>query len=240
MDVVIIQFMEYRVLIVVLCKCEKMKLILVQLNVILWLVLVGFLLIWEVVFWLGLILLQVLFVFSVVVVIGWCLLVNGLLFQYLGVSFVWVVVGFVIGGGIGFVLGVLVGFLWLVEVVLDRFIQMICVILFLVMLLLVIVWFGVDEMGKIFMVLLVVMFFIYINIVLGICQVDLKLLELVCVIGLLWNVMICWIILLGVMLLILIGVCYVLVVVWLVLVIVEIVVIMWGIGFLVMDVWEFL
>lgn len=207
---------------------------------ILWIVLLVLLLVWEVLVCVGVFLLQVLFVFSKVLQMVLNLIVQGCLLLDFGVSFLCVVVGFVIGGSIGFVFGMLVGFLCLVEVLVDCSVQMVCVVFFLVVLLLVIVWFGVGEGGKVFLVLLGVLFFIYINIVLGICQVDFKLLELGCVIGLFNWILICCIVLFGVLLLILVGVCYVLVVVWLVLVIVEIIVVNIGIGLLVMDVCEFL
>ncbi|MCZ0963398.1 ABC transporter permease subunit [Paracoccus benzoatiresistens] len=91
---------------------------------------------------------------------------------------------FTLGGIIGFVLGILVGFSRLAEALLDCSIQMIRAIPFLALLPLVIIWFGVDESGKIFLVSLAVLFSIYTNTVLGIRQVDPKLLELARVTGL--------------------------------------------------------
>lgn len=194
-----IQLTEHRALTAAPRKREKTKLTLVQLNVISWLAPVGFLLIWEAASRLGLISPQVLPAPSAVAATGWRLLANGSLFQHLGASLARAAVGFAIGGGIGFALGVLVGFSRLAEAVLDRSIQMIRAIPFLAMLPLVIVWFGVDETGKIFMVSLAVMFPIYINTVLGIRQVDPKLLELARVTGLSWKATIRRIILPGAM-----------------------------------------
>ncbi|WP_341870298.1 ABC transporter permease subunit [Paracoccus shanxieyensis] len=235
-----IQLTEHRVLTAAPRKREKTKLTLVQLNVISWLAPVGFLLIWEAASRLGLISPQVLPAPSAVAATGWRLLANGSLFQHLGASLARAAVGFAIGGGIGFALGVLVGFSRLAEAVLDRSIQMIRAIPFLAMLPLVIVWFGVDETGKIFMVSLAVMFPIYINTVLGIRQVDPKLLELARVTGLSWNATIRRIILPGAMPSILTGVRYALAVAWLALVIAETVATTRGIGFLAMDAREFL
>ncbi|MTH63995.1 ABC transporter permease subunit [Paracoccus sp. DK608] len=234
------QLTEHRVLTAAPRKREKTKLTLVQLNVISWLAPVGFLLIWEAASRLGLISPQVLPAPSAVAATGWRLLANGSLFQHLGASLARAAVGFAIGGGIGFALGVLVGFSRLAEAVLDRSIQMIRAIPFLAMLPLVIVWFGVDETGKIFMVSLAVMFPIYINTVLGIRQVDPKLLELARVTGLSWNATIRRIILPGAMPSILTGVRYALAVAWLALVIAETVATTRGIGFLAMDAREFL
>lgn len=86
--------------------------------------------------------------------------------------------GFLIGGSIGFTLGTLVGFSRIGEALIDRSVQMIRAIPFLAMLPLVIVWFGVGEAEKIFLVALGVLFPIYINTTLGIRQVDPKLVEL--------------------------------------------------------------
>ncbi|SMO96726.1 ABC transporter permease subunit [Paracoccus laeviglucosivorans] len=221
-------------------KREKAKLTSLQLNVISWLAPLGFLLIWEAGSRLGLISPQVMPAPSAVAATGWRLIANGLLFQHLGASLARAAVGFAIGGSIGFALGVLVGFSRLAEAVLDRSIQMIRAIPFLAMLPLVIVWFGVDETGKIFMVSLAVMFPIYINTVLGIRQVDPKLLELARVTGLSWKATIRRIILPGAMPSILTGVRYALAVAWLALVIAETIATTRGIGFLAMDAREFL
>ncbi|MBB2973245.1 sulfonate transport system permease protein [Mesorhizobium sp. RMAD-H1] len=168
------------------------------------------------------------------------LISNGTLPEHLGYSLLRATVGFAIGGGIGFVLGVLVGFSRIAEAALDRSIQMIRAIPFLALLPLVIIWFGVDETGKIFLVSLGVMFPIYINTVLGIRQVDPKLLELAQVTGLSVRQRITRIILPGAMPSILTGVRYALAVAWLALVIAETIATTKGIGFLAMDAREFL
>jgi sulfonate transport system permease protein len=113
---------------------------------------------------------------------------NGSLIQDLGISPARASVGFAIGGTIGFALGTTVGFSRIAAALMDRGIQMIRAIPFLALLPLVIVWFGVDEAEKIFLVSLGVSFPIYINTVLGIRQVDPKLVELGRVMGLTrWN-----------------------------------------------------
>jgi sulfonate transport system permease protein len=60
-------------------------------------------------------------------------------------------------------LGVVVGFSPLAQALFDRSIQMVRAIPFLAMLPLVIVWLGVGEVAKIFLVALAVLFPIYIN-----------------------------------------------------------------------------
>lgn len=177
---------------------------------------------------------------SSVAVTAWNLARNGDLFVHLGVSLLRVVAGFLIGGAIGLALGVLVGFSRLAQALIDRSIQMVRAIPFLAMLPLVIVWFGVGEVAKIFLVALAVLFPIYINTMLGIRQIDPKLMELARVIGMKWPAVVRRIILPGAMPAILTGVRYALAHAWLALVIAETLATTKGIGFLAMDAREFL
>lgn len=205
-----------------------------------WLAPLGILLIWEAASRAGLITPQVLPAPSSVAQTAGRLIASGDLGQHLGASLLRAAAGFVIGGSIGFALGILVGFSRVAEAALDRSIQMIRAIPFLALLPLVIVWFGVDESGKIFLVSLAVLFPIYINTVLGIRQVDPKLLELARVTGLSRLETIRRIILPGAMPSVLTGVRYALATAWLALVIAETVATTRGIGFLAMDAREFL
>ncbi|MBP0592962.1 ABC transporter permease subunit [Paraburkholderia sp. LEh10] len=165
---------------------------------------------------------------------------NGDLFVHLGVSLLRAAAGFVIGGTIGLALGILVGFSPFAQALFDRSIQMVRAVPFLAMLPLVIVWFGVGEAAKIFLVALAVLFPIYINTMLGIRQIDPKLMELAKVIGLDWTAIVRRIILPGAMPSILTGVRYALAHAWLALVIAETLATTKGIGFLAMDAREFL
>ncbi len=171
---------------------------------------------------------------------AWDLIQQGRLISDLFTSLLRAATGFVIGGTIGFLLGTAVGFSRLAEALLDRSIQMVRAVPFLAVLPLVIVWFGVDEGGKIFLVSLGVMFPIYINTVLGIRQVDPKLLELGKVTGLNNRQLIRRIVLPGALPSILAGVRYALAVAWLALVVAETIATSSGIGFLAMDAREFL
>ena len=164
----------------------------------------------------------------------------GRLLNDLGVSLVRAIVGFAIGGSIGFLLGVAVGFSRIAEAVIDRSIQMIRAIPFLALLPLVIVWLGVGEAEKVFLVALGVSFPIYINTTLGIRQVDPKLIELGRVQGLTTLQLIRRIILPGALPSILTGVRYALATAWLALVVAETIGAQSGIGFLAMDAREFL
>jgi sulfonate transport system permease protein len=164
----------------------------------------------------------------------------GTLLNDLGISLLRVVAGFAIGGSVGFVLGVLVGFSRVAEAAIDRSVQMIRAIPFLAVLPLVIVWLGVGEAEKIFLVALGVTFPIYINTTLGIRQVDPKLSELGRVQGLNPLELIRRIILPGALPSILTGVRYALATAWLALVVAETIGAQSGLGFLAMDAREFL
>ncbi|KKB64256.1 ABC transporter permease [Robbsia andropogonis] len=171
---------------------------------------------------------------------AWGLAKTGALFVHLGVSLIRAVTGFAIGGAAGFILGVAVGFSPFAFALFDRTVQMVRSIPFLAMLPLVIVWFGVGEVAKVFLVALAVLFPIYINTVLGIRQIDPKLMELAKVSNLHWFAVVRRIILPGAMPSILTGVRYALAHAWLALVIAETLATQQGIGFLAMDAREFL
>ncbi len=211
-----------------------------KLELLSWLVPVVVVVVWELFSRIGYIRPQLLPAPSSVAATAWQMLLDGTLIEHLSYSLVRATIGFLIGGGIGFALGILVGFSPLAQAVLDRPIQMIRAIPFLALLPLVIIWFGVDEGGKIFLVALGVMFPIYINTVLGIRQVDPKLLELGRITGLSWAGLVRRIILPGAMPSILTGVRYALAVAWLALVVAETLATNKGIGFLAMDAREFL
>lgn len=168
------------------------------------------------------------------------LAVSGSLLGDLGVSLLRAVAGLTVGGSIGFALGVAVGFSRLAEAVIDRSVQMIRAIPFLAVLPLVIVWLGVGEAQKIFLVALGVAFPIYINTTLGIRQVDPRLIELGHVQGLGDRELIRRIVLPGALPSILTGLRYALATAWLALVVAETIGAESGIGFLAMDAREFL
>ncbi|CAA2107027.1 Putative aliphatic sulfonates transport permease protein SsuC [Methylobacterium bullatum] len=210
------------------------------LFVISWLAPVALLVAWEVLARAGWISPQVLPAPSKVLATAWKLTLNGSLLIDLGTSLLRAAVGFAIGGGIGFALGTLVGFSRLAEAAIDRSVQMIRAIPFLALLPLVIVWFGVGESQKIFLVALGVAFPIYINTVLGIRQVDPKLVELGRVRNLSPIQLIRRIILPGALPSILTGIRYALATAWLALVVAETIGAQSGLGFLAMDAREFL
>lgn len=205
-----------------------------------WAMPVLLLIVWELFARLGALSPNVLPAPSKVAVTAFQLVKEGRLVGDMAVSLLRAATGFVIGGSIGFALGTAVGFSKVAEAFLDRNIQMLRAIPFLAVLPLVIVWFGVGEAGKIFLVSLGVMFPIYINTVLGIRQVDPKLIELGRVLGLSNRTLIRRIVLPGALPSVLAGVRYALATAWLALVVAETIATSTGIGFLAMDAREFL
>jgi len=211
-----------------------------QLLLISWAAPIAVLLVWEALAQLGWVSPQVLPAPSKVVRTAYRLATSGSLLGDLGVSLLRAGSGFVIGGSVAFILGVLVGFSRFAEALIDRSVQMVRAIPFLAVLPLVIVWFGVGEGQKIFLVSLGVAFPIYINTTLGIRQVDPRLVELGRVQGLSRWQLIRRIILPGALPSILTGVRYSLATAWLALVVAETIGAQSGIGFLAMDAREFL
>ncbi|MFC3695634.1 ABC transporter permease subunit [Chenggangzhangella methanolivorans] len=205
-----------------------------------WAAPVAFLIVWETLCRSGYVAPQILPAPSKVALTAWKLATTGSLFHDLGVSLLRAATGFTIGGALGFALGVAVGFSRVAEAAIDRSVQMVRAVPFLAALPLTIIWFGVGETQKIFLVSLGVLFPIYVNTVLGIRQVDPKLLELARVQGLSAWTTIARVILPGALPSVLTGVRYALAVAWLALVVAETVGAQAGLGFLAMDAREFL
>jgi sulfonate transport system permease protein len=205
-----------------------------------WLAPITFVIVWDILARAGWISPQVLPAPSKVLNTAIKLATTGTLLNDLRVSLLRAATGFVLGGSIGFTLGILVGFSKVAEAAIDRSIQMIRAIPFLALVPLVIVWLGVGETQKIFLVALGVTFPIYINTTLGIRQVDSKLIELGRVQGLGPFELIRRIVLPGALPSILTGVRYALATAWLALVVAETIGAEAGIGFLAMDAREFL
>jgi sulfonate transport system permease protein len=205
-----------------------------------WIAPVALVIVWETLARIGWLSPQVLPAPSKVLLTAWKLTLSGSLLNDLGVSMLRAAAGFAIGGSIGFALGTIVGFSRIAAALIDRSVQMIRAIPFLALVPLVIVWFGVGEAQKIFLVSLGVAFPIYINTTLGIRQIDPKLVELGRVQGLDTWQLIRRIILPGALPSILTGVRYSLATAWLALVVAETIGAQSGLGFLAMDAREFL
>ncbi|MDQ7861227.1 ABC transporter permease subunit [Peribacillus frigoritolerans] len=115
---------------------------------------------------------------------GVALLGTGELSDYIGISAQRAFIGFLIGGIIGFVLGLLNGLSSIAETLFDTSLQMLRNIPHLALIPLVILWFGIEEEAKIFLVALGVLFPIYLNTFHGVKSVDKGLIEAARVYGL--------------------------------------------------------
>jgi len=147
--------------------------------------------------------------------------------------------GFLIGGSIGFLFGLLNGGARLAEKLTDSSIQMIRNIPHLAMIPLVIVWFGIGDEGKIFLVALGVLFPIYLNTLHGIRSVDPGLIEMGRVYGLGRGALYRRVILPGALPSILVGLRYALGIMWLTLIVAETISSKDGIGYMAMNAREF-
>jgi sulfonate transport system permease protein len=109
---------------------------------------------------------------------GWRLLLSGELLHHAAISTYRALAGLVIGGAIGFVFGLANGLSRLSEELTDSTLQMARNVPHLALIPLVILWFGIDESAKLFLVALGVFFPIYINTFHGVRTVDPQLVEM--------------------------------------------------------------
>ncbi|OUL28442.1 alkanesulfonate transporter permease subunit [Nostoc sp. T09] len=165
---------------------------------------------------------------------------TGELFRNIAISATRAISGFLIGGSIGFILGLVNGISPLAEKLLDTSIQMLRNIPNLALIPLVILWFGIGDEARLFLVSLGVMFPIYLNTFHGIRSVDPGLIEMGKVYGLnTWGLF--WrIILPGALSSILVGVRFSLGIMWLTLIVAETIAADSGIGYMAMNAREFM
>jgi sulfonate transport system permease protein len=155
------------------------KLIRNRLNdVVPWLLPIAVLLVWEAASRAGLISGRVLPAPSEVMVVGYRLLLSGELLDNVWISSARAFIGLAVGGSIGFALGLANGISNTSERLTDTLVQMIRNVPHLALIPLVILWFGIEEVAKIFLVALGVFFPIYINTLHGIRTVDPQLVEM--------------------------------------------------------------
>ena len=171
---------------------------------------------------------------------AWRLTMSGELWTHVRVSTWRALTGFAIGGGIGFALGLANGLSSMSEALLDSTLQMIRNIPHLALIPLVILWFGIDEEAKLFLVALGVFFPIYVNTLHGVRSVDRHLLEMGRAYGmserqLLWRV-----VLPGALPSVFVGLRYGLGIMWLTLIVAETISASSGIGYMAMNAREFM
>lgn len=171
---------------------------------------------------------------------GWRLAASGELAEHIGVSFLRAATGFAIGGGIGFALGLFNGLSDTAERLLDSSLQMIRNVPHLALIPLVILWFGIDEEAKLFLVSLGVFFPIYLNTFHGIRNVDFQLVEMGRSYGMSRTALFTQVILPGALPSVLVGLRYALGIMWLTLIVAETIAATSGIGYLAMNAREFM
>lgn len=170
----------------------------------------------------------------------WRALKDGSLIANIAVSTKRALTGLFIGGGIGFALGVLNGIWRPAETALDSTLQMLRNVPHLAIIPLVILWFGIDEEAKVFLVAIGVAFPIYLNTFHGIRTVDRGLVEMARVYGLSPAALFWRIVLPGALPSILVGLRYALGIMWLTLIVAETISSTSGIGYMTMNAREFL
>jgi sulfonate transport system permease protein len=170
----------------------------------------------------------------------WQLAASGEMGTHVLVSTRRAVLGFAIGGGLGLVLGLATGSFRIAETLLDSSLQMLRNIPALALIPLVILWFGIDESAKLFLVALGVFFPLYLNTFHGIRSVDKGLIEMARSYGLSGWPLYRQVILPGALPSILVGVRFSLGLMWVLLIVAETISAQAGIGYLTMNAREFL
>jgi len=165
---------------------------------------------------------------------------SGELWTHVQVSAGRALTGQAIGGGLGLVLGLLTGSARWAEALLDTSIQMVRNIPALALIPLVILWFGIDEAAKLFLIAVSVFFPIYLNTFHGIRGVDPGLIEMGRTYGLNRWQLYRQIILPGALSSILVGLRFSLGLMWVILIVAETISAQAGIGYLTMNAREFL
>ncbi|WP_192458627.1 aliphatic sulfonate ABC transporter permease SsuC [Musicola keenii] len=170
----------------------------------------------------------------------WRLTRSGELWQHLNISTWRALTGFAIGGALGLALGFITGLSRTGERLLDTSIQMLRNVPHLALIPLVILWFGIDESAKIFLVALGTLFPIYLNTYHGIRHIDSGLLEMARSYGLSGFRLFREVLLPGALPSIMVGVRFSLGLMWLTLIVAETISANAGIGYLAMNAREFL
>jgi sulfonate transport system permease protein len=170
----------------------------------------------------------------------WTLAASGELWMHACKSLARAVYGFAIGGGLGLLLGLLTGTFKTAETLLDTSLQMVRNIPALALIPLVILWFGIEEASKLFLVSVGVFFPVYLNTFHGIRSVDKGLIEMAKSYGLSGWPLYRDVILPGALPSILVGVRFSLGLVWVLLIVAETISAQSGIGYMTMNAREFL
>jgi sulfonate transport system permease protein len=205
-----------------------------------WVVPLAILVIWQAACGTGFVSARVLPAPTDVALAGWKLLLSGELARNIWVSFWRASVGLVIGGGIGFAFGLANGLSQLSSKLTDATLQMVRNIPHLALIPLVILWFGIDESAKLFLVALGVFFPIYLNTLHGIRTIDPQLIETGRIYGMRDGELFRRVIFPGALLSIFVGVRFALGIMWLTLIVAETIAASSGLGYMAMQAREFM
>ncbi|HVZ08004.1 aliphatic sulfonate ABC transporter permease SsuC [Rhodopila sp.] len=170
----------------------------------------------------------------------WRVASNGELWRDIQVSTWRAFAGFAIGGGLGFAFGMANGLSDLSEKLTDSTLQMVRNIPHLALIPLVILWFGIGEEAKLFLVALGVFFPIYINTLHGVRSIDPHLLEMARAYGMSRSATFWRVVFPGALPSIFVGLRYGLGIMWLTLIVAETISASSGIGFMAMNAREFM
>ena len=205
-----------------------------------WLVPVGLVAFWQIASAFGWLSTRILPAPVEVLTAAWTLAASGELWTHVKVSAGRALAGLAVGGSLGLLLGLLTGSLRVFETLLDSSIQMVRNIPALALIPLVILWFGIEETAKLFLISVSVFFPIYLNTFHGIRNVDPALIEMGRTYGLSRWQLYRQIILPGALSSILVGLRFSLGLMWVILIVAETISAQAGIGYLTMNAREFL
>jgi sulfonate transport system permease protein len=205
-----------------------------------WLVPVGVIAFWQAACSFGLLADRIMPSPAAVLAAGWHLSLSGELPRNVATSFLRALTGLAVGGGIGFAFGLANGVSKISDRLTDSTLQMIRNVPHLALIPLVIVWFGIDEGAKVFLVALGVFFPIYINTLHGVRTVDPQLIEMALSYGMNARALFYRVVLPGALPSIFVGLRYALGIMWLTLIVAETIAAQSGIGYMAMQAREFM
>ena len=171
---------------------------------------------------------------------GWTLTLTGELPHHMMVSTLRALAGLAVGGGIGFAFGLANGVSRRSDGLTDTALQMARNVPHLALIPLVIVWFGIGEGAKLFLVALGVFFPVYVNTLHGIREVDPQLIEMARCYGMNRWALFRRVVLPGALPSIFVGLRFALGVMWLTLIVAETIAAQAGIGYMAMQARDFL
>jgi len=209
-------------------------------NIAAWLVPAAVILLWQAASSFGLLTASIMPSPLAVLAAGWRLTLSGELPRNVEISFLRAVAGLAVGGGIGFALGLANGLSRISDKLIDSTLQMIRNVPHLALIPLVILWFGIDEEAKLFLVALGVFFPIYINTLHGVRTVDVQLIEMAKSYGMSPGALFAGVIMPGALPSIFVGLRYALGIMWLTLIVAETIAAQSGIGYMAMQAREFM